>query len=196
MIKAYHSRLTSSDNEVRRKAAHAWSRWEMATSRLHSDPDMLSKADSDEFADVFARIEAHYFVNGGHSCLRFPSLTMQASSARVSCSRRRRSTRCGARHKSTKLTWRDPPHPECVSTGAATLTTSATIVQGRYGALCMPTAPLIMTDCVCPAISAWDLHRAWPEAKFISALAVHHAACCRRPAWTRLAGPMVRRPAS
>ena len=37
----------------------------MATSRLHSDPDMLSKADSDEFADVFARIEAHYFFNGG-----------------------------------------------------------------------------------------------------------------------------------
>jgi len=65
MIAAYHSRLTSSDNEVRRKAAHAWSRWEMATSRLHSDPDMLSKADSDEFADVFARIEAHYFVHGG-----------------------------------------------------------------------------------------------------------------------------------
>ena len=21
-------------------------------------------------------------------------------------------------------------------------------------------------DCVCPAISAWDLHRAWPEARF------------------------------
>lgn len=27
------------------------------------------------------------------------------------------------------------------------------IVQGRY-------------DCVCPAISAWDLHRAWPQAEF------------------------------
>ena len=29
----------------------------------------------------------------------------------------------------------------------------ATIVQGRY-------------DVVCPATSAWDLHRAWPEADF------------------------------
>jgi proline iminopeptidase len=29
----------------------------------------------------------------------------------------------------------------------------AVIVQGRY-------------DVVCPAISAWDLHRAWPEAEF------------------------------
>lgn len=72
MIAAYHTRLTSTDTEVRRNAARAWSRWEMATSRLHSDPDMLSKADSDEFADVFARIEAHYFVNAGEFLLSLP----------------------------------------------------------------------------------------------------------------------------
>ena len=65
MISAYHKRLTSEDKAVRREAAKAWTRWEMATSKLHIDPDNLAKAESDEFADVFARIEAHYFVNGG-----------------------------------------------------------------------------------------------------------------------------------
>jgi len=36
----------------------------MATSRLFVDPNLLKRAESDEFALTFARIESHYFVHG------------------------------------------------------------------------------------------------------------------------------------
>ena len=40
--------------------------YEMATSRLHVDPAYIAKAENDgKFAIAFARIETHYFVNGG-----------------------------------------------------------------------------------------------------------------------------------
>lgn len=65
MVKAYYKRLTGSDDAERKRAAKAWSKWEMATSRLHVDPEYLAKGDGDDFADRFARIECHYFVNAG-----------------------------------------------------------------------------------------------------------------------------------
>ncbi|MSO54065.1 MAG: prolyl aminopeptidase [Rhodospirillales bacterium] len=65
MMAAYYKRLTGSDPEVRRRAAKAWSIWEAATSSLLSDPDRVSQAGGDAFADAFARIECHYFVNHG-----------------------------------------------------------------------------------------------------------------------------------
>ncbi|GAV04989.1 hypothetical protein RvY_15182 [Ramazzottius varieornatus] len=37
----------------------------MATGRLYCDPDLIRKGDDDKFALQFARIECHYFVNGG-----------------------------------------------------------------------------------------------------------------------------------
>lgn len=37
----------------------------MATSRLAIDPAYLARADGAGFADAFARIESHYFVNKG-----------------------------------------------------------------------------------------------------------------------------------
>ncbi|KAG6877809.1 hypothetical protein C0993_003783 [Termitomyces sp. T159_Od127] len=37
----------------------------MATSRLLVDPAYLQRVDDDEFANAFARIENHYFVNEG-----------------------------------------------------------------------------------------------------------------------------------
>jgi len=63
LIKAYYSRLTSDDVEVRRGAAREWTRWEMATSRLFPDPEYLDKAEDLDFAVAFARIECHYFIN-------------------------------------------------------------------------------------------------------------------------------------
>lgn len=39
-------------------------RWEMATSRLHVNEEMIAKADDADFADKFARVEAHYFGKG------------------------------------------------------------------------------------------------------------------------------------
>jgi proline iminopeptidase len=71
LIGAYHKRLTSPDADTRTRAARAWSVWEASTSKLL--PDLRLKAHHDEtgFAEAFARIECHYFVNRGF----FPSET-------------------------------------------------------------------------------------------------------------------------
>jgi len=114
LMKAYYKRLTSSDRAVRKRAAKAWSVWEGTTSKLFTDPALVKRFGGGRFADAFARIEAHYFVNRGF----FKSDDQLLRNAR----RLRR--------------------------------IPAVIVQGRY-------------DVVCPATSAWALHRAWPEAKLI-----------------------------
>lgn len=125
MIKAYYSRLTSDDPKVRAEAGRAWSRWEMATSRIEVDEAYLKRADEPGFADAFARIECHYFVNAGF----FPSDGYLLSPSQIK----------KIRHIPT------------------------TIVQGRY-------------DAVCPAKTAWDLHKAFPEAKFQFVTAGHSSA--------------------
>ena len=114
MMKAYYKRLTSSNRAVRKRAARAWSIWEGSTSKLCTDPELVKKMGGGRFADAFARIEAHYFVNRGFL-------------------------------KSDDQLLRDARKLRHIP---------AVIVQGRY-------------DVVCPATSAWDLHRAWPEAKLI-----------------------------
>ncbi len=65
MIAAFHRRLTSDDEATRLAAARAWSVWEGATSFLHVDQDFVHGHDDPHFALAFARIENHYFVNGG-----------------------------------------------------------------------------------------------------------------------------------
>jgi proline iminopeptidase len=65
LVKAYHALLNSSEEKTRLRAAKAWSRWEMATSKLYVSEDMLRRAEEDTFALAFARIENHYFVNEG-----------------------------------------------------------------------------------------------------------------------------------
>ena len=111
-VQAYYKRLTSSDTAVRQAAARAWSIWEGATSKLIPSDDMVARYASDQFADAFARIECHYFVNKGFF-------------------------RCDDQLLADVDRIRRIP---------------GIIVQGRY-------------DVVCPARSAWDLHRAWPEAQ-------------------------------
>ena len=111
MMRAYYRRLTSDDPAVRAHAARHWSMWEGATSFLRVNPDYVAKFEEDAFAEAFARIECHYFVNGGF--LRSPSQLLDDVDK--------------IRH------------------------IPGVIVQGRY-------------DVVCPMKSAWDLHRAWPEA--------------------------------
>ncbi|MEJ0006350.1 MAG: prolyl aminopeptidase [Steroidobacteraceae bacterium] len=112
MIRAYYQRLTSPDRKVLTKAAKAWSIWEGATSHLRQNPNYVAKFAADaKYAAAFARIECHYFINGGF--LRQDDQLL-----------------------ADVHLMRDIP---------------AVIVQGRY-------------DIVCPMRSAWDLHRAWPEA--------------------------------
>ena len=65
MMGAYYRRLTSDDPKVRVAAARAWSVWEGATSYLYQDRSHIASNGQDEFALAFARIECHYFVNGG-----------------------------------------------------------------------------------------------------------------------------------
>jgi proline iminopeptidase len=110
-LHAYYKRLTSDDPKVRMDAARAWSIWEGSTSYLFQNADLIAKSGTDEFAEAFARIECHYFVNK-------------------------------AWFETDDQLLRDVPKIRHIP---------ATIVQGRY-------------DVVCPMMSAWDLHRAWPEA--------------------------------
>ena len=65
LLNAYHRRLTSDDDAERRTAAIAWSRWEGATSNLRATPEAEAAFADVRFAEAFARIECHYFVNGG-----------------------------------------------------------------------------------------------------------------------------------
>ncbi|KAJ7285061.1 proline iminopeptidase [Mycena rebaudengoi] len=65
MILAYHAQLNSVDDQTRIIAAKAWSKYEMQTSRLFVDPEYVARATDDDFANAFARIENHYFVNDG-----------------------------------------------------------------------------------------------------------------------------------
>ncbi|MEM7159735.1 MAG: prolyl aminopeptidase [Myxococcota bacterium] len=112
LMKAYYERLTSDDPAVRLAAAQAWSVWEASTSFLMQSKDYMVHAGEGEFALAFARIECHYFVNGGFFEVEDQLL-------------------------------RDIDKIRHIPT---------VIVQGRY-------------DVVCPMMSAWDLHRAFPESE-------------------------------
>ncbi len=65
LIAAHYRRLTGDDDEARMASAHAWSVWEGVTSNLLVSEAAVGRFQSDEFALALARIEAHYFVNGG-----------------------------------------------------------------------------------------------------------------------------------
>ncbi|MAQ16573.1 MAG: prolyl aminopeptidase [Sandaracinus sp.] len=111
LVSAYHRRLTSDDESVRLEAARAWSVWEGSTSRLRVDPALVARTAQPHFAEAFARIECHYFVNGGF--MEDGQLLRDVHRLRA---------------------------------------IPGVIVQGRY-------------DVICPPKSAWELHRAWPEAE-------------------------------
>ena len=65
MVSAYYGRLTSEDVDTRQEAARAWSVWEASTSSLLQSPARIAEAHGERFADAFARIECHYFINRG-----------------------------------------------------------------------------------------------------------------------------------
>jgi proline iminopeptidase len=113
LVAAYYKRLTSSNEDVRIEAAKAWSIWEASTSKLFQNGDCLHHFEDCSVAEAFARIECHYFTNGGF----FDTDEWLLDNIDK------------IRHIPT------------------------VIVQGRY-------------DVVCPMVSAWDLHRKFPEAVF------------------------------
>jgi proline iminopeptidase len=64
-MRAYYRRLTSDDRKTLLEAARSWSIWEGALSYIKMNQDAVRKYGDPEFAASFARIECHYFVNGG-----------------------------------------------------------------------------------------------------------------------------------
>ncbi len=111
LIRAYSRLLADEDPAVHGPAAIAWSRWESSTITLLPRPEVVETFTEEKYAVAFARIENHYFMNGGW-------------------------------FEEDQLI-RDAYKLEGIP---------GVIVQGRY-------------DVCTPAMTAWDLHRAWPEAE-------------------------------
>ena len=65
LMAAYHRRLTGTDRAAQIAAAKAWSLWEGETITLLPEPATSDKFGEDDFALAFARIENHFFMNGG-----------------------------------------------------------------------------------------------------------------------------------
>ena len=65
LVAVYHQLLHSEDPDVAARAAIAWSAWEGSTSYLYPQADKIEQNSETRFALAFARIENHYFVNGG-----------------------------------------------------------------------------------------------------------------------------------
>ncbi len=121
LMAAYRRRLTGSDEAEKLRCAKAWSLWEGRTISLLPKDDRAADYAGDRFALAFARIENHYFVNGGF--MRPDQLLADA-------------------HKLRGI--------------------PGIIIQGRY-------------DMATPPATAWELHKAWPEAEFHMVPGAGHA---------------------
>ena len=65
LISAHHKRLTGTDKAAQVESARAWALWEFSAIALWPDPEKHIDLDADRYAVAFARIESHFFVNGG-----------------------------------------------------------------------------------------------------------------------------------
>ena len=63
LMQAYYEVLTGEDHSKKIEAAKAWSTWEGSTVKLLEDENFISDFSDDKFAEAFARIECHYFMN-------------------------------------------------------------------------------------------------------------------------------------
>ena len=63
LLSAYYEILTGDDQEKKIEAAKAWSTWEGSSGRLILDDEFISDFGDAKFAEAFARIECHYFMN-------------------------------------------------------------------------------------------------------------------------------------
>ena len=63
LLKAYYEILTGDNHEKKIEAAKAWSTWEGSSVRLILDENFISDFGDEKFAEAFARIECHYFMN-------------------------------------------------------------------------------------------------------------------------------------
>ncbi len=63
LLEAYYNLLIGEDSSKKIEAAKAWSTWEGSTVRLIQDKDFIGDFSDEKFAEAFARIESHYFMN-------------------------------------------------------------------------------------------------------------------------------------
>ena len=63
LIQAYYKCLTSKNEDLRKKAANSWTKWELSTSHLIKKEILIESNTKNSFSDAFARIECHYFIN-------------------------------------------------------------------------------------------------------------------------------------
>ncbi|MEO1639975.1 MAG: prolyl aminopeptidase [Pseudomonadota bacterium] len=63
LIAAYHRRLFSGDRTMEVRYGRAWASWENALASI--DSDGVTGESPADYARAFARLENHYFVNGG-----------------------------------------------------------------------------------------------------------------------------------
>ncbi|MCH8277462.1 MAG: hypothetical protein IIC12_00825, partial [Proteobacteria bacterium] len=113
LMAAYYKRLTGDDEIAQAECARAWALWEFSGLSLWPDPKRHADLDSDQFTLAFARIECHYFVNGGFF----------------------------------------DPDDQIIQNLHKIKHIPAVLIQGRY-------------DMCTPVRTAWDVHKAWPEADF------------------------------
>lgn len=64
LIAAYHRRLFGPSHDEQIRFARAWVAWESGLAALDPGPGVLRTGGS-EYARAFARLENHYFINGG-----------------------------------------------------------------------------------------------------------------------------------
>ena len=65
LVRAYSTLLNDPDPAVHGPAAVAWSRWESSTITLLPSAETIARFTEPAYAVAFARIENHYFMNGG-----------------------------------------------------------------------------------------------------------------------------------
>jgi proline iminopeptidase len=65
MLGAFNRRLFGEDRDQRILAARAWARWEGDCLSMRGADARPARFEDDAFVTAFARIENHYFVNGG-----------------------------------------------------------------------------------------------------------------------------------
>lgn len=122
LVSAYYRYLTCDNVEMQIRAAKAWCRWEASTSFIIPRREHIAKYEDASNCLAFAKIECHYFANGGF-------------------------------FESETLLFDHLPRIRHIP---------ARIIQGRY-------------DLVCPMETAWDFHKAWPEAEFVIVPSAGHS---------------------
>ncbi|KAK6119861.1 hypothetical protein DH2020_046408 [Rehmannia glutinosa] len=139
-VDAYHKRLNSNDKETQYAAARAWTKWEMMTAHLLPNEVSIKRGDDDEFCLVSA-VAPEYMtdlLNTYLYGLRSEDASVKTAFARIE------------NHYFVNKGF-FPSDSYLLDNIEKIKHIKTVIVQGRY-------------DVCCPLMSAWDLHKAWPEA--------------------------------